>query len=662
MTLESRLGQTFESQVFEKKHDNLYDTSVYGEEVVVQTNENKNQQPKKTKVIVYKYSKKGKGNLFESIIVDDKSYFITYHDNILNLTENIKETNRILIPPSPEEYPYEPYQFKDRDELEYYLNQTKQETVDSLYLNIKNHVLKYNDQDQYKLNLLSADIFWTYFQDKFGTTHYLNIIGDNGSGKSTIGDTFEALAYRPVVMTDPNAANLYRILGTIESGQCIIVVDEADRLDHSSTIISILKTGYQSKGKVLRTNQTNYKNEFFRTYCFKIIIAERSMNYKDAKGVLDRTFVINTYRGLSKYDIKEIVNPQGNPQRQHLFDELIHLRKLLLVYRLVHFKDPIFDVNIGIEGRDKELSKPLIQLFYNKKTQKEIEDSLQQFLNDKKDRKETSIDAALAPLLTHLVNNIDTTITVKQLWAFLPDFISGIQDEKKPNEVYHTDDYGPIYRNTITNIICDRFGAKRRRTKDGSIIIFNPSKLARACKTFDVKTSIQTKLVGDETKSKEERNENDDEENNNSEDDEGNVSNVGSVSIINTSSTDSQSKEEISDHQITKNDHNIITKDTEFNNTSTKFATNINSDTANNLLKPTLPSCLHQTGNQYLLAEKSSVLSNIEQKEKENKYTEQLILDSIYKVGKTDTWKCKNCSWKGDKWFMQVHPCKGLLN
>ena len=35
---------------------------------------------------------------------------------------------------------------------------------------------KYNNQDDYKLNLAAADITWTYLQDKFATTHYLNII------------------------------------------------------------------------------------------------------------------------------------------------------------------------------------------------------------------------------------------------------------------------------------------------------------------------------------------------------------------------------------------------------------------------------------------------------------------------------------------------------
>ena len=64
--------------------------------------------------------------------------------------------------------------------------------------------MRYNDQDKHKLILLAADIIWSYFQDKFSTTHYVGVVGDNGSGKSTIGDSFEAIAYRPVNMTESN--------------------------------------------------------------------------------------------------------------------------------------------------------------------------------------------------------------------------------------------------------------------------------------------------------------------------------------------------------------------------------------------------------------------------------------------------------------------------
>ncbi len=36
-----------------------------------------------------------------------------------------------------------------------------------------------------------------------------------------------------------------------------------------------------------------------------------------------------------------------------------------------------------------------------------------------------------------------------------------------------------------------------------------------------------------------------------------------------------------------------------------------------------------------------------------------LTISSLYRIGKTDTWGCKKCNLRGDKWFMQKHLCKG---
>jgi hypothetical protein len=119
--------------------------------------------------------------------------------------------------------------------------------VDALYKKLKDTVSLYVVQDPDVIILISADILWTYFQDLFPTTHYYDIVGKgNGIGKSTIGYLFEGVAYRGVRMTDPTAANLYRILGKIEPGQCIIITDEADRMDRSPDMLSILNICTQS--------------------------------------------------------------------------------------------------------------------------------------------------------------------------------------------------------------------------------------------------------------------------------------------------------------------------------------------------------------------------------------------------------------------------------
>ncbi len=81
------------------------------------TDTNKNNKKKIPEIAIYKYSKKGKNNLYEAIIVYGKPYFLGIGDNSINgkykaeIRDKIEESSRILVPPQYDEYPYEPYEF-----------------------------------------------------------------------------------------------------------------------------------------------------------------------------------------------------------------------------------------------------------------------------------------------------------------------------------------------------------------------------------------------------------------------------------------------------------------------------------------------------------------------------------------------------------------------
>jgi len=369
----------------------------------------------------------------------------------------------------------------------------QKENIDSLYLQAKAIAFDYNDQTNDKLRLLAIDIVWSYSQDRFPTTHYDIVLGGNGCGKSSYGNTYGAVGYRVVNLTDPNAANINRILGCVESGQCTIVSDETGAIDKHPDLMSILKTGYESKGKTSKINDYTRQPEFFSTYCFKMIIAERMPNLRDARGVQDRSFCFTTHRGRPKYDIKEILEPQRNPARQGRLDRLNDFRKLMLIYRLLRFKDEIQDISVGVEGREKELSKPVIQLFYGTNAQKEVEATLQTFLDCRKEKQEISLEPIMHSIITALVKEIGIEISVKQIWDRIKSIIEGRSDEKKPNE-YHTLEYGTIYNNTISSILEQTFGGRPKHRRDGNVFIFDPVELARVGRALSLSTYIQTKI------------------------------------------------------------------------------------------------------------------------------------------------------------------------
>ena len=103
----------------------------------------------------------------------------------------------------------------------------------------------------------------------------------------------------------------------------------------------------------------------------------------------------------------------GGPENKKLLKELMDFRKLLLVYRLRHFKDPIPDLDIGVEGRDKQLVKHSVQLFNGCKCLKEVIETLQKFLDIKNEKKESSIELVLLKVVATLVKFKDLEYLLK---------------------------------------------------------------------------------------------------------------------------------------------------------------------------------------------------------------------------------------------------------
>lgn len=486
----------------EKEENGLFDQALNNLELEHETinvwgnaDDNRHSKNKLEKQIIkheymtFKYSFRFKGTLHEAILLNGKPVFLKYENGQVQVVPKIEEEDRMLRPPSIEEYPYEPIEFESYEEIKKYQAIISREvTKEILFQKIFETVSLYIDQDEDIRILISADILWTYFQDLFPTTHYYDISGTgNGIGKSTIGHVFEGIAYRAVKMTDPSAANLYRILGKIEPGQCIIIADEADRIHADKDMLSILKEGYTILGKVSKINKNTEKQEFFFSYCFKIRIAEEPMRPSFAKGVIDRSFMIKAIKGIPTYDIKEVLHPASrrNESLEKLHNNLRSLRKLLLIYRLVHFDDPIIDAEIDLNGRDKELCKPLLQLFYDTTAYGKIAKAIKTFLVKKNNRKKNvSIEPVLYGIIVDMIPRYGTTISVANIWDEIKNKIGGVYDEKKPNE-YQTYDYDTIYRTTITKII-EGFGAEREHRRTGNVMIFDKDKLVKAGRIYEL--------------------------------------------------------------------------------------------------------------------------------------------------------------------------------
>jgi len=316
------------------------------------------------------------------------------------------------------------------------------------------------------------------------------------------------------------------------------------------------------------------------------------------------------------FDIKETLNPQGNVACQSRLDQLLGFRKLLLIYRLVHFNDLVPDVNTGLKRRNRELCKPILQLFYDCsiEIQIEIKSMLEHFLSIKKHRKENTIEVALYPIIINLVSEHGTELPASFIWhKITAGGVDGYYDgDRRPNE-YQTADYGTIYRNSITNIICDKFGAQRRHMEKGNVLIFDIDKLAKIGRSYDLETNIQLKLpIGEMTEGSE-----------------------GSEGFREEATSPSKN----SDVEITN-------KHSEYNRICEQIPNNTSNNTTPRVekvvdiaIKPSDPS--EPSG--------SNSLPDI---------SKGLTTGTIYRLGRSDNFGCKNCKVRGDRFFMEAHVCR----
>lgn len=600
-------------------------------------------EEKKTKpkieYITYKYTLESR--TYESVLIRGIPYFISINEGEVQLVEKIEQESRILRPPYSEEYPYPSHHFENKDEIIKFVRMINEQNIDidSLFFKIREYATRFVVHKDYVLDYISSLILFSYFQDKSATVPYTMFVGDNESGKSSIGDTFEVLAYRNINMTDPTTANLFRIFGTIEPGQCTLALDEAEKIDEDKDMLSILKTGYQYGKRVQRINQFG-KQEHFHTYGLKIMLAERTPVISKAKGVLERTFVISTFNGKPELEVKKVKNPQ-NKSHNEISKELEFLRKTLLIYRLFHFGDQNVEIISGLEGRNKELCDPILRLFFETNALSRIEYAFERLLDEKSNRKASSLERETLEVIVELFAYYpDGKLPFARLWSNLSEKLGGTLSDSKPQEM-STDGYGILYKQTISKTLRDRFGATDPTVRAAS----------ERCLQFDVEKGKQ--YLKDYRKSQ--------------------SLSIRCHPVIRDSSdsNDSSRKDPFSNFFYNNHISNnaALEENTNINHSELRFdlpeedSTDKTVNTAENWDRENNEIATIEPSNAVIAVTlvtnttlDKNYFTSTKQNNRENNYT------NLYRKWKGgDTWACQNCRLTGDKWFMQKHLCRGNI-
>jgi hypothetical protein len=326
--------------------------------------------------------------------------------------------------------------------------------------------------------LLTADMIWTWLQDKFGITHYNIFTGDNGSGKNSQLLAFKFLGYRVFYVVSASAPNYFTKMGNIEEGQITVAEDEADDIGNDKQKKNIFTSGYSSGGSVPKVElEGGRRSDDWLTYSQKWLAMEELPNNKKIKGVLDRSFVLRFVPGHVKYNIKDVIRSAGDPKFKPLYDELIETRKLMFCWRLIHYEDPILDVNLNVENRSAELTKPLIRLFQNSRIAlARILESLTKFMIERNEVKQTSFESKLHDVISLLINERKERIKNSQeneedkaleLCTFTNHMIREkcieiMEGEEMPDKVgiFYSEEVGSFSQTRITSISKSKFKAK----------------------------------------------------------------------------------------------------------------------------------------------------------------------------------------------------------
>ena len=335
--------------------------------------ESEENQPKE--IYTYKYGNSGVS--YETIILEGKSVFVYYDSSAQKIEEQLKfveqiiEDNRIIKPMRRDSHVCKPYVFGSTEMLFDYFRKANNESLDTLLVKAETIVKRYVIQPKEVQKLLAIDTIWSYFQDIFSTTHYINATGDNNSVKTASGNYIKSTAYRAVKLSDPSATHIFRTLGNFEAGQVVIVLDEAEKINDFPDMLTTLKAGYENGDLIPRSNTAgNFEVEFFYPYSLKSIISEKGLDEYKAKGVLDITFSFNCIPGdpqdtdsifLTNVSSKEQVDTfldkwESTVENVEIDRKYIIARKLLLrgkKHYIIVTNDNII-VSKGNEGRKSD--------------------------------------------------------------------------------------------------------------------------------------------------------------------------------------------------------------------------------------------------------------------------------------------------------------------
>jgi hypothetical protein len=151
------------------------------------------------------------------------------------------------------------------------------DSIASLFDELFSFITEYVDMDDEFTTICILYVLMTYVYQKFDSIPYLRIVGDTGSGKSTLTRTLSLLCYKGAEVSGcVTVPVIFRFADIFSPTLTIDETDFADQKD-SAELIKLLNNGYAKGRSVIRLTKAKggFIPETFNVFCPKILNGRR---------------------------------------------------------------------------------------------------------------------------------------------------------------------------------------------------------------------------------------------------------------------------------------------------------------------------------------------------------------------------------------------------
>ena len=387
----------------------------------------------------------------------------------------------------PRKYPYKPYLFDPRIT---YKRPSTQEVFEDVLAEFK----RFLDLEEIYQVLLTAATMLSYVQERFETTPYIYLLGDNESGKSHAITLLNALAYRPLYGASIPEADLYTYLGDGEFTPTILE-DEIQGIERDVDKAKIWKVGYKRGAKIPRIKiKSNGEREieYFEPFCLKFAAGEKLIK---VKGLRERFIIISMVEGDPEKDYYE-----GDD-----YERFAEIRNKLLLWRLDKLTDPSFGkLDLPwLRKRMRELHQPLLAVLKETRHYPLFENFVKKMIDERIKAKRDSFEGFLTRIVARVIaKKKSLKVEFLDIWAEIKAELDVEESLSNPNKL-ETDVFGNITKHRVGQRLHEVLGAEARREWDGGKTklyrIFKATKLLKAIKKYHVFDGENLKTLTDLT-------------------------------------------------------------------------------------------------------------------------------------------------------------------